>query len=380
MGGGKRKGGGGKWGDGKGGSGYNRSGNKGKGGKKNDKKSEDNREAVADNDVEAVADNDVEAMVENGVEPGKEEASREEEAPQELSPASVQEVSQPQSEKVQKASDEAPRSATGEAPSPPQPTKQPMSPVLESAAKSKEHAAAIADTAQEGTSTKGSTEEIPLQAEQEVAKPSSATQGATGEAPDVEEASTAEEPEEQDDFSGTYMCKSPDGVSEHTLRLQAGGAFWHAAHRTGEMKRKVIDKNVPGDQADAKIETVPVWELAEALGEWRILGKVPSSGSTITMIEFKCNHTKWSSDHPVAPLMLKPTDDGQRNMDKMIEEGRMRLVYSLTKREGDLKMEMLTGPQAADWSQALGSTHASMRAVQAGVQTLGFVRLYDHVG
>lgn len=210
--------------------------------------------------------------------------------------------------------------------------------------------------------------------------------GATGEAPDAAEAggedSAPQEPQASvqhyEDLCGQYSWKSPTEESEHTLRLQASGMFWHAAHRTGEMKRKIIEKGKPEDQA--KTESVPVWELAESLGEWRILGNAPSSGSKAAVIELQCKNTRWASDHPVAPLMFRPTEDGQKNMDKMIDEGSMRLVYSLQTDEGEggRKLEMLTGHQAADWSQALGSTHASMRAVQSAVQTLGFVRRYDH--
>lgn len=201
-----------------------------------------------------------------------------------------------------------------------------------------------------------------------------------------------------EEIAGNYSASSPDGAVQSRLRLQPGGTWWHSAHRSAEEKLRILAARSPKEKESQKyrsfvkaykdsafeeippdrsldsyagdFESVAVWELAEALGSW----EASDGPSGETALALRCEHWSWKCSHPAAPMVLRPSEDGRRELDDVVEAGQLQLCYALRRDGAGTRCLELQTSGHPSWD--LQQRHQRLRSLQAAFQTLGFGRCY----
>merc|ERR1712232_1099006 len=99
-----------------------------------------------------------------------------------------------------------------------------------------------------------------------------------------------------------------------------------------------------------------------------------------------CSNCSWKTNHPNAPLVLRPAEDSRAEIEDMINAGQVYLCYSTRHDEhtGERMLDLsfniddvceLSGDSLAI-AGAAASRRTRLRNFQAAFQTLGFARSY----
>lgn len=215
------------------------------------------------------------------------------------------------------------------------------------------------------------------------------------------------------DISGDYRWANPSEEVECILRVRQTGEWWHAAHRSSTERGRIVDPKAPKKQQgpvdirkaykehdfeeessdlkqhEGNYHEFSVWEMAETTGSWRqvqIWSGVEAEGeeppAALMGVLLTCQLCSWKSNFPNAPLVYTPSEDGQAEVDSMLESGQLVLcfVYRPEDESGGSRLELhMDLSTVFEWTgdqvQSL-PRHARLRSVQTAFQTLGFAREY----
>ncbi|CAK0844721.1 unnamed protein product [Prorocentrum cordatum] len=221
--------------------------------------------------------------------------------------------------------------------------------------------------------------------------------------------------------AGDYAWRSEDGQVEALLRLRENGQWWHAVHRQARERGRVVhrgesqpepnrqeENNVwraykdfsrgatdsASDEAQRRrffgeYEDVSVWEIVEALGCWQQVepaqGCAPETSGALLLT---CDSWHIRSSHPSAPAVFRPTEEGRKEIDAMMEAGQLLLCYVLGDAgAGTRSLELQAHFEAAPPQAAVPSVPRGVgqpparrpprRGLQLAFQALGFARRYQ---
>jgi hypothetical protein len=137
-------------------------------------------------------------------------------------------------------------------------------------------------------------------------------------------------------------------------------------------------------QFSGEYEEVAVWEIVEAIGRWQRVEVTNGGAVASEALLFSCESWHLRCSHPSAPMVFRPSDDGRKEIDAMMEEKQLQLCYVPRSRQDgqralalQARFELASAHSVgADPAVVTQPQHTRSRGLQLAFQALGFTKLY----